>query len=365
MPREPIVVAGAGIVGASIAYHLAKRGAQVLVLEASRPCAGATGKSFGWLNATFSKRPREYFDFNVLAMDDWHRLQQELYGEPAIEWGGSVAWCADEAGADEMRRGIANQRAWGYPVREIDAGELRALLPNVAPGEVVSACYCSSEGMLAPPDAVRAILQAAEKSGAEIRIGCAIRELRCENGEVRKVLTTGGEANPHVLVLACGTAIPNLAAMADVKAPMKDSVGVLVYSTPLPRLIEGVVLAPGVHFKQDPDGRFVIGGSLVAGAGTAATDDSIEQAGEIIERARRYVPGLNEARIDEVTLGNRVMPLDEYPIAGFTRQCSNLYLAATHSGVTLAPLIGRLAAEEILDGARCTILGPYTPARFT
>jgi glycine/D-amino acid oxidase-like deaminating enzyme len=58
------------------------------------------------------------------------------------------------------------------------------------------------------------------------------------------------------------------------------------------------------------------------------------------------------------------MPQDEYPIVGFAESCPNLYVAATHSGVTLAPLIGRLAAVEILDGERAEMLEPYRPSRF-
>jgi len=364
MPREPIVVAGAGIIGASIAYHLAKRGAQVIVLEASVSGAGATGKSFGWLNATFSKHPREYFEFNRQAMADWHRLQQELGGAPAVQWGGSVAWCADESAAAEMRNGVANHQAWGYPVCDIGLDELRRLLPEITPGEVVSACYCSDEGAVAPVNAVDVLLGAAKGLGAEVRLVSGISRVECEDGQVRRVAVAGGEIEPGTLVLACGTAIPHLAAKAGVKIPLKDSPGVLVYSTTLPKLLDRVALAPTVHFKQDPDGRFVIGGSLVAGAGTAATADSVDQAGEIFERARRYVPALHDAQIDGAVLGYRVMPADEYPIAGFTAECSNLYVAATHSGVTLAPLIGRLAAAEILDGERIGALESYRPSRF-
>ena len=68
--------------------------------------------------------------------------------------------------------------------------------------------------------------------------------------------------------------------------------------------------------------------------------------------------------MERVTLGYRVMPQDEYPILGFAQACPNLYVAATHSGVTLAPLIGELAAVEILDGVQVRFLEPYRPQRF-
>ena len=92
MDANRIVVVGAGIIGASIAYHLVKRGAKVVIVDAVRPGAGATEKSFGWINATFSKRPQAYFDLNQVGLAGWRRLETELGGELKVQWGGSVAW---------------------------------------------------------------------------------------------------------------------------------------------------------------------------------------------------------------------------------------------------------------------------------
>src|SRR6516225_1823039 len=75
--NDRVLIAGAGIVGASIAYHLAKRGANVTVLEKHRPGAGATEKSFAWINS-FSKQPRSYYDLNLYGMAGWRRLALEI-----------------------------------------------------------------------------------------------------------------------------------------------------------------------------------------------------------------------------------------------------------------------------------------------
>src|SRR5689334_17026174 len=103
---EHIVVCGAGILGASLAYHLAKRGARVTIIDAQHPAAGATGKSFGWLNATFSKRPRSYFDFSMLGIAGWHRLEHELHGDLKLQWGGSVAWFQPGSNAEQLLRDV-------------------------------------------------------------------------------------------------------------------------------------------------------------------------------------------------------------------------------------------------------------------
>ena len=83
---DRIVIAGAGIIGASIGYHLAKRGAQVTILEQTRPGAGATQNSFAWLNA--SKRPRPYYELNLMGIMGWRRLGLEIGPELRIQWGG-------------------------------------------------------------------------------------------------------------------------------------------------------------------------------------------------------------------------------------------------------------------------------------
>src|SRR6201997_796445 len=111
MDANRIVIVGAGIIGASIAYHLAKRGAKVVLVDAVRPGAGATGKSLGWINATFSKRPRAYFDLNCEGIAEWHRLDDELDGAMKLQWGGSVAWAARGSDAEELRENIRNHLA--------------------------------------------------------------------------------------------------------------------------------------------------------------------------------------------------------------------------------------------------------------
>ena len=80
-------------------------------------------------------------------------------------------------------------------------------------------------------------------------------------------------------------------------------------------------------------------------------------------RAKAYLSKI-DMTVERVSLGRRVMPLDEYPIVGFAGECSNLYVVATHSGVTLAALLGEYAAAEIVDGVKIDMLEPYRLSRF-
>jgi glycine/D-amino acid oxidase-like deaminating enzyme len=181
---------------------------------------------------------------------------------------------------------------------------------------------------------------------------------------VQSIQTSNGSLEAGTFVLACGVGSPSLARMAGFDLPLKESPGVLLHTAPAPRWIDRVVLAPGTHFKQALDGRIVAGGPIVAGVGTAIMEASVEQAEEIRRLLAIFLPQSKDVPVERVTLGYRVMPADEYPILGFTETFPNIYVAATHSGVTLAPLIGRLASLEILDGVQAQALEPYRPSRF-
>ena len=144
MAASRIVVVGGGIIGASIAYHLVKRGARVEIVEAVRPGAGATEKSFGWINATFSKRPRGYFELNQLGLAGWRRLEIELGSELKVQWGGSVAWESPNGSSQDLRQNVRQHQEWGYATHLIDQDEFHRLLPNVSPGDFSAACRPAS-----------------------------------------------------------------------------------------------------------------------------------------------------------------------------------------------------------------------------
>jgi glycine/D-amino acid oxidase-like deaminating enzyme len=370
MTTDRIVVVGAGVVGASIAYHLAKRGARVAIVDAVGPGAGATEKSFGWINATFSKHPRAYFDLNRLGIAAWRRLETELGGELKVQWGGSVAWVPVGNDADVLRENVRRHQEWGYATHLIDEDELHRLLQNIAPGEFGAACYSEYEGAVDALDAVKALLRQLREAGAEVRYPHQVTGLKLEGGRVTAIQAGESSLEAGVVVLACGVAVPGLAEKAGVSVPLKESEGVLVHTRPQPKLIDRVVLAPEIHCKQKLDGRVLVGGRIVAGLGTATgavvrTEPELAEYGKrILRQAAAVLPGLRGVAVERITLGRRVMPVDEYPVVGFAASCPNLYIAAMHSGVTLAPLIGQLAALEILDDARVSLLEPYRPARF-
>ena len=360
-PPKQIVVAGGGILGASIAYHLARRGARVTLLEKLRPGSGATGNSFAWLNATFSKKPRNYFDLNFLGIAGWHRLQSELHGALHIQWGGCLEWYPSGADADALRNDARHHQEWGYDARLVGEPEFRKLLPGVVTGPMAAAAFSAQEGALDPMHAVNVLLRAGKAPGVRVRYPCEVTGLAISAGKIRAVETTKGRFPADVFVLACGLDSAFLARMAGLEVPLRSTPGVLAHTVPGARVLERVALAPGAHMKQNPDGRVVTGMEF---GGALSSNKSTARGHEMLRAASRFLPALKKLPLERVTLGWRVLPKDEFPIVGFDSRCPNLYLAAMHSGVTLAPIIGQFAAAEILDGASVQLLEPYRLARF-
>ena len=111
-----IVVAGAGIVGASIAYHLARAGAAVTVIDKQAPAAHASRGTFAWINATWAKQPRSHHALNQASVVRWQSLQQQL--RLPVRWGGSLEWYAEADASSSWWRRLRssasgeNARAW-------------------------------------------------------------------------------------------------------------------------------------------------------------------------------------------------------------------------------------------------------------
>jgi glycine/D-amino acid oxidase-like deaminating enzyme len=182
LSQDHVIVAGAGIVGASIAYHLVKRGARVTLLEKEHPAAGTTRNSFAWLNAS-DKSPRAYYDLNLAGIAGWRRLQLDLGERLPVQWGGRVQWCKpEEALVSRMKQHVRDRQAWGYPIGMIEAHDLTRLIPGVVPGDVGAANFADQEGTVDPVVAANALVSKARELGAQVIYPCEVKDLKLGDG---------------------------------------------------------------------------------------------------------------------------------------------------------------------------------------
>ena len=379
IPEKPaiIVVVGAGILGAAIAWRLGRRGVNVTLIDRGQAGHGASSHSFAWINAG-AKEPIGYHNLNRRSLEMWPRFASSIgdHGEPdsvGLRWGGKVSWESGPMAAEDLVARVRQLQSWGYPTRLIDTAELRELEPALDVGPVAAAEYSPNEGQVEPQMVVDACLRRLREMGCEIVLETEVHGFEQDgDGRIHSLATPSGSRDVDAVVIAAGTETTALAALAGVNVPQAESSGVVIRTTPLPPLLHNVpiVYAPPmgdgrreIHLRQCADGRLMIG---EGDQESLAEDDSQAHADDLLARARRYLPGLNGAQAVPVPVGWRPMPLDGYPVLGFASEAPNLYVALTHSGVTLAPALSQLAAQEICDGTPAdAVLGPYRPQRFT
>ncbi|MEZ5286411.1 MAG: FAD-binding oxidoreductase [Vicinamibacterales bacterium] len=354
-----VVVAGGGILGANIAHRLAERGAAVTLLERDRPGHGTTANSFAWINA--QKQPHPYFVLSQFGIEACRVLDQETGGTLPIVWGGRLEWLTDPDRAARVAETNHRYQSWGYPVHAIDAARLHALEPRPALDGLVAAYHAESEASVEPVAATELIVARAVAAGATVTHPATVTGLDMAAGRLRAVKTTVGDIDADVLVVACGNDTPAVAAMAGIQVPLTRSPGILVHTEPQPALMSHLLLTPLGQIKQKRNGRIVTGADF----GPSASEDTSRASGEaFLQRMKAVLPELGRAPLDKVTLGLRVMPKDGYPIVGFPTGHPDVYVTAMHSGMTLGPLMGRLAALEILDQVEVDLLAPYRLERF-
>lgn len=371
MDAKHVVVIGAGIVGASIAWRVASRGARVTIIDQAEPGSGASSHSFAWINAG-AKEPVAYHNLNRRSLEMWPRFADALGEDVGLRWGGKVSWENDAVAAQALRARVQQLQSWGYPSRLVSREELQQLEPSLSIGTVTAAEYSENEGQVEPQMVVDACLNQLREFEASIFAGAEVIGLHQDSqGRVCSVQTTAGDIDADIVIAAAGTATTAVVSMAGVNVPQAHSPGVVMRTSPMPPLLQHVpvVYAPPledgrreIHLRQCPDGRLMIG---EGDQESLAEDGSQSHADELLARACQHLPGLAGATAVPVPVGWRPMPLDGYPVMGFASQAPNLYVALTHSGVTLAPALSQLAALEICEDARAdAVLGPYRPERF-
>jgi glycine/D-amino acid oxidase-like deaminating enzyme len=316
-----LVVVGAGVVGASVAYHAARAGAAVTLVDAGRPGGGVTVDSFAWIAANVRTGPAA--GLRVAATDEYRRLEAELPGLP-VTWSGSLSWrsaqSAPEAG----------------PGQEIvDAATVARLEPNLrqAPDWAV---WASGEGAVDPVGVTERLIAGARDHGAQVHSDVPVTAVRRDAaGRVVGVETAAGPLSGATVVLAAGVATAALAAPLGLRVPVDPSPATLFQFRAPAGLVRTVVNT------EDFDLRQVAADRIIAAA------DSPERT---LTAIRSTFRGAANVELLSARVGARPMPADGEPIVGPVAGAPGLYLAVMHAAVTLAPGVGRLVARELVDG---------------
>lgn len=353
MSSKKVTVIGAGIIGASIAWHLAKAGAEVTLVCEKRGGV-ATPCSFAWINASWGNS-RSYFGFRTRAMEEWKHLAAAVPAIPYSECGG-ICW---DLPPEQLKAYAEEHESWGYGIRPITGAEISRLEPNLA-GAPDFALHVAGEAAADPLATAEALIADAEAKGVRIVDGAEIRSLIVNDGRIAGFVTSDGRHVADTIVLAAGAGSVSFATSIGISLPIEAPPGLLVHSKPVGKILNGLVIGERAHIRQTREGRIVAGSDF---GGTDPGTDPDKAAAELFETVCSMLPDAS-LELDFHTVGYRPTPKDGLPIIGPTT-CKGLYAAVMHSGVTLAPLVGKLVAAEVLGELQEDQLAPYRLSRFS
>ena len=353
-----VAIIGAGIVGASIARHLARAGAQVTVIEGDQPANHASGRSFGWINASFFPDDA-YFRLRAAGITAYHRLAVDM-PDLAVTWPGCLWWQEQGEALDAMAAKLTDL---GYPLEKLGKNAIRERAPELgdAPEE---ALFFPHEGVAETGRVTHQMLAQACDAGARIISGCRVGGFDTQGGRISGVVCEQGLLRADHVIVAAGIGSAALMEQVGVRLPMLRRPGALMYSRPVRPVLPHIMVSPELEFRQGTDGRIVAphAAKHQSDSKEKLTDTPEVMAEDTLTRLQRLLPGV-PLEWHSITVAMRPVPGDGLPAVG---PCGpeGMYLATMHSGITLGALMGELVSREVLGGEAEPLLTPYRPQRF-
>lgn len=368
-----VIVVGAGVQGASLAFHLARRGARVLVLERESVAAGATGRSSGFV--------RMHYDLEsdvrlAWASFPYFRSWQELVGAGDCGFVRTgFLQVMPEALVDEVRANVAMQQRIGVVTRIVEPAEVAQLVPGALTDDIGIAAYEPESGYADPSGTAAGFLDAARAQGARLVQGCRVSAVALDGDVVVGVETDRGRFAAPTVVDVAGAWAAGLAQTVGVDVPVQawrhDTVFFGLppgHGTDFPIVIDEL---NQVYFRPDGHDMMLVGleaGNEIGGSPdrplTSASEAHVE---EMVTRVCARVPWMADGTFRTAHGGqDGITTADQRPILGQAGP-DGFYLACGFSGTGFktAPAVGASLAELILDGHTTTAdISAYSLDRF-
>jgi len=362
-----VAVIGSGVIGSSIAYHLAAGGAEVTLIDARRPASApsATWASAGGLRS--QGRHAAEHRITRVAAHRWADLPAELDADLGVVLGGHLHVAETEAEVALLHARIDADRAGGIDVEVLDAAGIAAHVPGVS-GTALAGAWTARDGQANPVLTARAFARAAQRAGAVCVTGRQVTPdirgekcvgVRYSDGELLAV---------DAVVLAAGAWSVAMLEALGLALPLTWRGLQMVASHPAAPMLQATLTAVGRNFslKQSPTGEMMIGGRWFARPCGAPpwvepVDDQIPLQWAA---AAAIFPGLAHMTIGRVWAGAEAQSPDGLPFIGSFGP-AGLYLAVGFSnhGFQISPVIGACVAEDILQGPNA-LLDYFRPDRF-
>jgi sarcosine oxidase, subunit beta len=366
-----IVILGAGVMGAAIAFHLAKRNAgKIVVVDKGHVAQGGSGRSSALIRMHYSYPPEVQLALVSLRMFEHWR---DIVGEPGDFRKTGFVRIVHPGESERLKQNVAMQRKLGVNVQIIGRDELKELEPDWAVDEVELVAYEPDSGYGDGAGVANGFLARARDLGVVYQSKTQ-SALRIEKGKAQGISTEHGEIYAPVVVAATGPWTKPLFHSAGIDLPIETEYHQVAILKNAPGMKGGgcacIDSVTATYFRSDAHDKFLIGdfygqrGADPDNFPQRASDEGLE---EIIERASRRVPKLEHAEVMRGVTGVYDMTPDSRPLLGKPSGVDGLYVCAGFSGMgfKISPAVGVVMSELILDGRGRTVdISSFYPNRF-
>jgi sarcosine oxidase subunit beta len=376
VPASPV---GAGVIGASIAFHLTRHGIKPLVIEKNDPAAGSSGACDGLIFMQ-SKKPGLHLSLALESRKRFGGLIDILGRSIEFKNPGGLCLIENEAELAAMRLFLEEQRRTGLDVEMIDGDEVRSLEPCLSE-KVIAATYSALDSQVNPYALTFAFLRAAKSAGARILTGEAVRGIERAAGKTTGVFTDDRRISAPVVVNAAGALAADIGRMAGMEVPITPRRGQILVTAAVPPVIRHCLISAqyvaakfkpelaaaggmGFSLEQADSGNILIGSTReFAGFDCRTTFDGIRM---IASRIAPVIPTLKRVPVIRTFGGLRPYTPDGLPILGKVAGLEGFIMAAGHEGdgIALSAITGELIADLIATGRTQFPLDAFRLERF-
>ncbi len=369
-PSIRVGVLGGGALGMATAHQLRGAGAEVILLTEGPLASNASGRSLSWLNSA-GDRHETYHRLRMAGIDRYRTLASQHPLAAWLRFDGGLTWRSEEQ-AELLRSRHRAEVDHGYASIWLSPDQVAARIPGVDPSAIPpsGAVWNPGEGWVDLPSLIQHLAADFADLGGRLIPHAGPASVELDGGAVAAVTTADGHRHEvDAAVLATGSAVPAMAAQLGVIVPEATPNALLVNSEPLPHPLTAVLNTPRVSLRPSPNGALAVDADWPTASISGGPESGFRVPAGVIEtlldEASRVLAGHPRLRSSRVAIGPKPIPADGDPVLGRVDMIPGLWLAFTHSGATLALIVGELLAHEIIDDSAHPMLTAFNLRRFS
>ena len=377
--KADVIIIGGGVIGSSIAYHLAKRKIKAVLLERDNLASGAS-KACDGLVFLQSKKPGVHLELALASKKKFDHLKEELDFDIEYKNHGGMVIIENEQELQAMKRFVKKQQDIGLNVSLLDTDQSRKMEPALSE-KILGSTFSPLDGQVNPMLLTYAFIRAAKKLEAKVLTHVEITGIKLKSGKVRSIITTKGQITTDTIVNATGADAESIGRLVDLNIPIKPRRGQILVTEAAPQFLgRGLLSAGYIAAKFDPalakthgvgismdqtsSGNLLLGSTReFVGFDKRTTYEGITN---ILRNTSKIIPRLKNMHIIRSFAGLRPYTPDGLPILGKIQDIEGFIMAAGHEGdgMALSPITGELIAELIDTGKTRISLDPFRLERF-